>query len=153
MLASDMLEMRAIVMQVDGENALVQPLSSGGCGHCSSEGGCGSGTLTKLFCSNKPRHFKVRNDARAGVGDEVQVSIPDGTLLRGAVKMYVLPLMLLLAGGIGGVDLAGDTAALRDGYAVAGAALGLLLGFIFARVSPGVGRAVASSIVASRSGN
>ncbi len=152
MPVSDMLEMRAIVMQLDGEDALVQPLSSGGCGHCSSEGGCGSGTLTKLFCSNKPRHFKVCNDAGAGVGDEVQVSIPDGALLRGAVKMYLLPLVLLLAGGIGGVGLAGDTA-LRDGYAVAGAALGLLLGFIFARVSPGVGRAVASSIVASRSGN
>jgi sigma-E factor negative regulatory protein RseC len=148
-----MLEMRAIVIQVLGDEASVQPLGTGGCGHCDSEGGCGSGTLTKLFCSSKPRSFKVRNEAGAKVGDEVQVSIPDGVLLRGAVKMYVLPLILLLVGGISGVGLAG-AAVLRDAYAAAGATIGLLLGFILARLSPGVGRAVASSIVVtSRSGS
>jgi len=148
-----MLEMRAIVIQVMGEEASVQPLSTGGCGHCDSEGGCGSGTLTKLFCSSKPRSFIVRNEAGAKVGDEVQVSIPDGVLLRGAVKMYVLPLILLLVGGIAGVGFAG-VAAMRDAYAVAGASIGLLLGFILARLSPGVGQAVASSIVVtSRSGS
>ena len=147
-----MLEMRAIVMQVEGDEALVQPLSTGGCGHCDSEGGCGSGTLSKLFCSSKPRHFKVSNLARAKVGDEVQVSIPDGALLRGALKMYVLPLILLLAGGIAGVGLAGETG-VRDGYAVAGAVIGLLLGFILARFSPASGQAVASSILVSRSGS
>jgi sigma-E factor negative regulatory protein RseC len=148
-----MLEMRAIVVQVQGEEASVQPLGTGGCGHCDSEGGCGSGTLTKLFCSNKPRHFKVRNQARAKVGDEVQVSLPDGVLLRGAARMYLLPLVLLLAGGIAGVSLASE-AALRDAYAVAGAVIGLLLGFILARLAPfRVGQAVASSIVRSQAGS
>jgi sigma-E factor negative regulatory protein RseC len=146
-----MLEMRAIVIQVEGDEASVQPLGTSGCGHCNSEGGCGSGALTKLFCSNKPRNFKVNNEVQAKVGDEVQVTIPDGALLRGAMKMYVVPLILLLAGGIAGVGLAGETAA-RDTYAVAGAVIGLLLGFILARVSPGVGQAVASSIITSRSG-
>lgn len=146
-----MLEMRAIVIQVEGEDASVQPLDTGGCGHCSSEGGCGSGTLTKLFCSNKPRHFKVRNKAGAKVGDEVQVSVPDGVLLRGAMKMYILPLILLLAGGIAGANLAEEAG--RDAYAVAGAVGGLLLGFILARLSPGAGQAVVSSIVTSRSGS
>jgi sigma-E factor negative regulatory protein RseC len=146
-----MLEMRAIVIRVEGEDASVQPLSTGGCGHCDSEGGCGSGTLTKMFCSNKPRHFKVRNEAGAKVGDEVQVSVPDGVLLRGAMKMYILPLILLLAGGIAGASLA--EVAGRDAYAVAGAVGGLLLGFILARLSPGAGQAVVSSIVTSRSGS
>ena len=127
-----MLEMHAIVIRVEGNEALVQPLSTGGCGHCDSEGGCGSGTLSKLFCSNKPRHFKVNNKAQAKVGDEVQISIPDGMLLRGAMKMYVLPLALLLLGGITGVGLAGDSSG-RDAYAVAGAVIGLLLGFVLAQ--------------------
>lgn len=145
-----MLEIRAIVVHVQEDEASVQALGSG-CGHCSSEGGCGSGTLSKLFCSNTPRSFKVRNDARAKVGDEVQVSLPDGVLLRGAVKMYVLPLLLLLAGGVSGVYLAGDEAGMHDAYAVAGAAAGLLLGFVLAKLSSfRVGRAVASSIIASR---
>jgi sigma-E factor negative regulatory protein RseC len=147
-----MLEMRAIVIQVQGEDASVQPIGTGGCGHCDSEGGCGSSTLTKMFCSNKPRSFKVRNEVRAKAGDEIQVSIPDGVLLLGAMKMYVLPLILLLVGGIAGVGFSGEIA-LRDAYAVTGAVIGLLLGFILARMSPGVGLPVASSIVASRSGS
>jgi sigma-E factor negative regulatory protein RseC len=125
-------------------------LSAGGCGHCNNEGGCGSGTLTKLFCSSKPRHFRVRNEVCAKVGDEVQVSVPDGVLLRGAMKLYVLPLILLLAGGIAGGGLA-DEPSSRDAYAVVGAIGGLLLGFVLVRLSPGSGQAVASSIV-SRSG-
>lgn len=145
-----MLEIRAIVIHVQGEEASVQPLGAGGCGHCNSEGGCGSGTLTKLFCSSKPRHFKVRNEAHAKIGDEVRVSLPDGVLLRGAVKMYLLPLSLLFVGGASGVNLASE-AALRDPYAVAGAVAGLLLGFVLARLSPfRGGQAVASSIVTSR---
>lgn len=145
-----MIEMRAIVIQLDGREASVQPVGTGGCGHCDSEGGCGSGTLTKVFCGDKPRQFKVRNDVSAKIGDEIQVSIPDGVLLRGAIKMYVLPLILLLAGGIAGVGMAGESAG-RDAYAAAGAVVGLLLGFVLARLSPTVGLAVASSIVTSRS--
>jgi sigma-E factor negative regulatory protein RseC len=148
-----MLEMRAIVIKLQGDEATVQPLGTGGCGHCDSEGGCGSGSLSKLFCSSKPRHFAVRNEAHAKVGDEVQVSLPDGVLFRGAVKMYILPLALLLTGGIFGVSLA-DEAASRDAYAVAGAVGGLLLGFILARWSSfRVGQAVASSIITSHSGS
>ncbi len=145
-----MIEMRAIVIQVDGRDASVQPVGTGGCGHCDSEGGCGSSTLTKVFCSSKPRQFTVRNEVSAKVGDEIQVSLPDGVLLRGAIKMYVLPLILLLVGGIAGVDMASDGAG-RDAYAVAGAVIGLLLGFVLARLSPKTDLAVASSIVTSRS--
>lgn len=146
-----MIEMRAIVVQLQGEDASVRPIGTGGCGHCNSEGGCGSSTLTKMFCSDKPRQFKVRNEVSAKVGDEIQVSIPDGVLLRGAMKMYVLPLILLLVGGIAGSSLAGGETVGRDAYAVAGAVIGLLLGYILARLSPSAGRAVASSIVTPRS--
>lgn len=146
-----MLEMRARVIQVHGDDVSVQPLGGGGCGHCSSEGGCGGGMLSKMFCSDKPRNFHVRNEVNAKVGDEVQISLPEGVLWRGAMKMYVLPLILLLGGGLSGVSLASE-AALRDVYAVAGAVIGLIFGFVVAKLSPGVGRAVAISIVTPRSG-
>lgn len=147
-----MLEMRAIVIRVEGDDASVQPVGTSGCGHCSTEGGCGSGTLTKMFCSNKPRHFTVSNKAQAKVGDEVQISIPDGVLLRGAAKMYMVPLVLLLIGGFLGASLAGGVDG-RDAYAVAGAVCGLLLGFVLARLSPGAGQAVAISVITSKSGS
>jgi sigma-E factor negative regulatory protein RseC len=144
-----MLEMRAIVLAVKGEEASVQPVGNSGCGHCSTEGGCGSSNLSKLFCSSKPRQFTVLNRLNAKVGDEVQVSLPDGLLLRGAMKMYVVPLLLLLAGGMAGAALA-ETAQMRDGAAALGALVGLLLGFAFARFTTyRAGRAVVSSIIAS----
>lgn len=145
-----MLEMRAVVTRVAGDEAVVRVVSSG-CGHCSSEGGCGSGALSRMFCSTKPRQFTVLNKASAKAGDEVQVSLPDGVLLRGALKMYVLPLALLLAGGITGAGMA-DKGANGDLYAAAGALAGLVLGFVIARLSAsGGGSAVATTILTSRS--
>jgi sigma-E factor negative regulatory protein RseC len=152
MRGNDMLEMRAIVIHVHGDSASVKPLGTGGCGHCDSEGGCGSGTLTKLFCSNKPRLFNVHNAACAMEGDEVEVTIPDGALLRGAMKMYVVPMVLLLVGGALGAGLATEAAG-RDACAAVGALLGLVTGFVFAKLSPGIGQAVASSVVRSQSGH
>lgn len=144
-----MLETRAIIVEVHKDEASVQALG-GGCGHCSSEGGCGSGALSKLFCSDKPRHFIARNEAQAKVGDEVQVSLPDGVLLRGALTIYVLPLALVLGGGISGVALAGGGD--RDIYAATGATVGLLLGLALTRLSPfRGGRAVVSSVIKRRS--
>lgn len=146
-----MLEMRAIVLEVKGEEASVQPVGNSGCGHCNTEGGCGSGSLSKLFCSSKPRQFTVLNQLGAKVGDEVQVSLQDGLLLRGAMKMYVVPLLLLLAGGMAGAALT-ETTQMRDGVAALGAVAGLLLGFAFARFTTfRAGRAVVSSIIASHS--
>lgn len=127
----NMLETRAIIVHVSGSEALVESKGGLGCGNCHSEQGCSSGKLSQLFCS-RPRQFKVKNDANANVGDEVRVTLPEGVLLRGAVLMYVLPLALLLGGGMAGVQWA-DGAASRDGYALAGALSGLVSGFLLAK--------------------
>jgi len=126
-----MLETRAIVIHVHGSEALVEASGDGGCGHCSSEKGCGSSKLTQLFCS-KPRQFKVQNEANASVGEEVQVTLQDGVLLRSSVLIYVLPLVLLLGGGILGSHGSSDAAS-RDGFAAIGSLLGLIIGFLAAK--------------------
>lgn len=126
-----MLEMRAIVVRLQGDDVLVEAKGGGGCGHCDSEKGCGSGKLSQMFCS-KPRQFKVKNEAHAAVGDEVQVSLADGVLLRSSVLMYVLPLALLLSGGMLGTLWASDAVS-RDAYAALGALAGLVGGFVLAK--------------------
>lgn len=126
-----MLETRAIVVQVQGVDAIVEAKDGGGCGQCSSAGGCGSSNLSKMFCSS-PRRFRVRNDAQARVGDEVLVVLADGVLLRSAFILYLIPLAMLFAGGALGVALS-DDAASRDGYAALGAGAGLLLGLALAK--------------------
>jgi sigma-E factor negative regulatory protein RseC len=126
-----MLETRAIVIHVQGHEALVEAKGGGGCGHCDSEKGCGSGKLSKLFCT-KPRQFTVLNEANARVGEEVQITLPDGLLLRSSMLMYVLPLFLLMSGGMLGALLSTDEVT-KDGYAALGALIGLVSGFALAR--------------------
>ncbi len=127
-----MLETRALVVQLDGKDAIVEALQGSGCGHCSSEGGCGSGKLSQMFCS-QPRRFRVRNPISASVGDEVQVSVGEGVLLRGALILYGLPLCLLLGGGLMGAHYSTDPGS-RDAVAAVGAGAGLLVGFLLAKL-------------------
>ena len=126
-----MLETRAIIIKIQGNEAMVEAIGEGGCGHCSSENGCGSGTLGKLFCSH-PRQFKVLNEAQAVVGEEVQITLQDGVLLRSSMLLYVLPLVLLLAGGMLG-SLMSSNPTSKDGFAAAGSLLGMVAGFLLAK--------------------
>lgn len=125
-----MLETRAIVMQVSGQHALVQANQGNGCEQCNGKG-CGTGKLSQMFCS-KPRQFQVDNPIDAKVGDEVIVSVADGAVLQGIGLVYLLPLVLLLAGAAFGSAWAVQPEQ-RDGYAGVGAAMGLLLGFAVAK--------------------
>ena len=61
------------------------------------------------------------------------MSVADGVLLRSAAIIYLLPLALLLAGGLLGSHWAGD-AGHRDGYAAIGALPGLAAGFALVRL-------------------
>ena len=128
-----MLETRAIVVQLEGFDAIVEARQSGGCGHCDDAKGCGAGKLSQLFCT-QPRRFRVHNGINARIGEEVEVSMADGVLLRSALIMYFLPLLLALAGGMLGSRWAFDYAS-GDAYAAVGAALGLTAGFLLVRLS------------------
>lgn len=126
-----MIETRAIVIRLEGKEALVESTQGGGCGNCDSENGCGSGKMSKLFCS-APRRFRVRNDANAQVGTLVQVTLAEGVLLRGALLMYMLPLVLLLCGALAGAQWANE-AANRDAWSAIGGLIGLSVGFVLVR--------------------
>lgn len=123
-----MLETRAIVVQLEGAEAVVEAVQGGGCGLCASSKGCGSDKMSQMLCV-RPRQFRVRNDINARIGDEVQVAVADGLLLRSALILYGLPLLLLFGGALLGSRwrIAG-----HDAGAALGVALGLLIGFALA---------------------
>lgn len=126
-----MLETRAVVVLVDGQDTLVQADQGIGCGQCSGKG-CGSGKLSQLFCS-KPRQFRVDNPIHAQPGDQVIVSVAQGAVLRGVTLLYGLPLlMLIIAASIG--SAIGESGGHSDGYAGIGAVAGLASGYILARL-------------------
>lgn len=127
-----MMQTHAVIIRLEGADALVESTQGGGCGSCDSENGCGSGKLSQLFCS-EPRRFRVRNDANAQVGTLVQVTLPEGVLLHSALLMYILPLLLLMAGAIAGAQWAQDATS-ADWYAAIGGLTGLVCGFVLSKV-------------------
>ena len=124
-----MLETRAIVVRTDGKHALVKADHAGGCGQCAGKG-CGSGTLSRLFCS-KPRQFQVNNPINANVGDEVIVSVVEGAVMRGIGLVYLMPLAMLVIGAMIGTIWAQPGQS--DSYAATGSMFGLVIGFAFAK--------------------
>lgn len=114
-----MLEQHAIVLKTAGDQAWVEARESGTCGSCGA-GGCSTRRLADLF-GRRERAFPVHNVLHAEAGERVVIGIPSGALWRSAFRLYGLPLLLLIAGGLAGQHLHGDPGA------VLGAVAGLLL--------------------------
>ena len=125
-----MLETRAIIVQVEGQYAFVQASQATGCEQCNGKG-CGAGKLSQLFCS-KPRQFQVDNPINAAVGDEVIISVAEGSVLHGIGVVYLFPLLLMVVGAML-ANIWVQQSEQSDGYAAAGAMLGLAAGFVIAK--------------------
>lgn len=118
-----MIEEYARVVRVDGDYAWVETDRRGSCGSCSSQGGCGSATFSKLF-NAKPLQVRAENRAGARVGDAVVVGLQDSALVRSSLVVYLLPLFFMLAGAMGAQALAGG-----EGIVALGGIAGLAAGF------------------------
>jgi sigma-E factor negative regulatory protein RseC len=136
---------RAIVRELDPDGALVE-VEQGGCGRCHEKGGCGGQSLTQMFCS-EPKRYRVVNGIGAGVGDRVVVAMAAGSVRKSANLGYVLPLTATIAGALLGMQLGEDQGAML------GAAVGLLLSFIYVgrRTSTGIGFSATRPHIISRS--
>ena len=104
--------------------------TSGGCGRCNENGGCGGVSIAQPLCS-KPKTLLVPNRFGVQMGDKVLVAIPDALLSQGVTRAYLIPLLLLFAGSILGGALLPVIAPIQwlvssDIGAIAGAGVGLI---------------------------
>ena len=81
----------------DGMAEVMRIRESACSGDCHKCAGCGSAKQTMLFTAH--------NAIGAKAGDRVVVESDTGTVLKGAMLLYVLPLMTFLAGYIAGENL------------------------------------------------
>ncbi len=133
-----MIEQEAIVARVEGEEAIVELLSSGnGCGRCQETGGCQSGLMSRLF-RDKPRQYRLRNRFDAVAGERVIVQVADTVPLRAALLAYFVPASLVIAGAWTAAILAEG----NDAATALGAGLGLAAAAIVARLAKPRGTAV-----------
>lgn len=121
-----MLEQTAEVVETASNGIWVHAVEPSGCGTCGGQG-CASRRIAQLF-QRKPRNFLVDCDLSLSPGDRVVVGIAHGSVLRSALRVYGLPLGLMLAGALLAQALQpGDVSAL------AGLVLGGAAGWLAAR--------------------
>lgn len=120
-----MIDAQGTITAVNGDTADVL-MDETGCGRCHEEGGCGGHNIGKMLCAS-PRTFQVLNPGNSAVGDRVTVVIAEGTVRRSAVLAYVVPLLALFVGALGGSVLAGEVGA------IVGAVSGLFCAWLVLR--------------------
>ncbi len=127
-----MLETQAVVVRIEDGVTYVQSERPSGCGHCSAQGGCASGTLAQIFGTGRTA-FAASNGVDARVGESVIIGVEEGALLSSTVAVYLVPLVLLIAGAALGTAVS-RPAGNPDLYSVIGAVSGLVLGTVWIRL-------------------
>lgn len=127
-----MLETQGHIIEVDQDHAWVETRRAVGCGHCDTTRGCATGTLSQLFGARRMARVRALNPGGRRVGDQVTLVIPDGSLLRSATAVYVIPIAMVLFFAALGSWL-GNTHARADLFAAIGAALGMAAGYFWLR--------------------
>ena len=133
-----MIEERAIILSLESESFLAGSTAADStatleierkiaCGLCGQTRGCGNSIWGKLF-AHQSTAFKAQNRINAKVGDSVIVGINEKALLKSALLLYILPLASMLIGAILATQIH-DT----NGYAMLGAVIGLILGFVWVK--------------------
>jgi sigma-E factor negative regulatory protein RseC len=90
-----MIEEIAIVTRAEGGRVWLKSRQGSACGGCVQKTSCTTAALAELAPG---RELEVESPPGLQVGDPVRVAIGDAQLLSGSVLLYLLPLLIMLAG-------------------------------------------------------
>ena len=127
-----MIEETAQVVALDGADLLLQTQRQSTCGSCAVKSGCGTSVVAGIV-GQKITRLKVRNTLGAKPGDTVLLGLQEQALVTGSLLVYVLPLLLMLAGALGGEALASAWGMDPELMPVVGAALAFALSLLLVR--------------------
>lgn len=116
-------EVVEIVEVADG-GVWVEAMQRSACSSCNARSGCGQHSLSKL---GRAMRLWVATDRTFKTGEEVVLTLPDGSLAMSALALYGIPLIGLLFGSVAGHFISGELASVIGGLA------GLGFGFVLAR--------------------
>jgi len=127
-----MIEEQIEVIEVIGDQLVLQAETKSACGSCAVNKGCGTSVLAKVV-GQKFTRFQVENNVSAVAGDTVVVGIPEDALLKGSLVMYVLPVLSMLFSALICDFFLPELMQFRD-LVIAGFSIsGLILGFLLSR--------------------
>lgn len=108
-----MIEARAQVIGVDGDQLLLQAESTTSCSGCGVRQGCGTSVLSR-WIGRRFTRFTVTNTVDARAGDEVIVGISEDALLGGSLAVYLLPLLAMILAALAADSILVADAEKRD---------------------------------------
>ena len=127
-----MIEEQIEVVEVLGDQLILQAKTKSACGSCAVNKGCGTSLLSKVV-GRKFTRFQVENSVNAVAGDTVVVGIPEDALLKGSLVMYILPIVFMLSFAVFS-DFALSVSLQSRDLIIAGSSItGLILGFLLSK--------------------
>jgi len=114
---------------IPGERAQVTIERGEACGSCAAQGACKA-----LGGQTKDLVLTVENGIGARLGDRVQLTLAESAVLKASAVLYLLPALSLVGGAAGGWALAQRMAWSSDPTSIAGAAIGLVVGLLLAKL-------------------
>ncbi|WP_272573534.1 SoxR-reducing system protein RseC [Providencia sp. PROV259] len=82
----------ATVIRWQNGRALLRYGSSSGCGSCGARKTCGSYALSKIG-PNTEHELEIAIEQPLVVGQKIEVGIPEGSLIRSAMLVYLTPIL------------------------------------------------------------
>lgn len=92
---TDMLEQTATVIDIEDGQLILEVRPQSSCHGCAVNKGCGTAVLAKTV-GQRVVHFRLDNTIGARKGDTVVLGLPEHAVLKGALIIYLLPLLVML---------------------------------------------------------
>ncbi|MGY5452636.1 SoxR reducing system RseC family protein [Agarivorans sp. MS3-6] len=108
--------------------ALVECVSKSACGSCGSAEHCGNSAIAKAF-PTRTHQLSVEITEEVKVGDSIELGLNSKNMLNSALLVYLLPLLLLMAGA--GM---GKATQVSEGVVIITSLCGLLIGFVMVKL-------------------
>ncbi|WP_160153220.1 SoxR reducing system RseC family protein [Microbulbifer sp. ALW1] len=125
-----MIEERGRIVALEGEAIWVETVQRSGCNGCAAKSGCGTGLLGDFWAKASQVRVDVTPESLKSLAlhDTVVIGIAENTLATTALVVYLLPLITLVIGALGGQWLGSEL------WAIAGALGGLATGALAIRI-------------------
>lgn len=90
-----MIKEIGVVVQREDEYIWVETAIKSTCSTCAAKSNCGTNSVAEAF-AGKSVINKVKNTLGAEVDDQVEIGIPEDSLVQGAFWVYILPILTAL---------------------------------------------------------
>lgn len=89
-----MVKEQGIIKKIKGKKVVIRVQQTSACTHCKSKGSCD--------VSKREMLIDVDNNLGAKEGDLVELSVPEGAVLKLSFLIYIMPIIALIIGAFAG---------------------------------------------------